>query len=311
MPTEEQLIEALLAGRPRRQPPVHVGPGDDGCVLDLEPWKDARLVVTTDGLEEGVHFRRDWQHPHDLAHKLLAVNVSDLAALGASPVGYLLDVAWPDTVQLIEARRLGEGLRHAEHRFACPLLGGDTDVTTGPLRLTATLLGRVEEPGPVLRSGAAAGDRLFVTGALGASSAVYTELLEGRVPDEDDEAWADACRRFRRPEPRLELGLRLRGRASALMDLSDGLVTDLRRLARASGLAARVDVAAVPVHPAALKTARPRRHALFGGEDYELLLAGSPTLADDFSDLVEVGVLEEGTPGEVETRAGSAGGGAA
>ena len=231
-----------------------------------------------------MHFLADWQPIPQLGRRLLASCLSDLAACGAEPVGYLLAVAWPAARGAEEAAALAAALREAEAEFSCPLLGGDTDVRPGTLRLEATVLGRVKEP--LLRSGAQAGDRLFVSGPLGAAAAVVTarlagESLEGRGAD-----WEDAELRFLRPEPRLALGRRLQGRAHAVIDLSDGLLEDAARMAIASGLDIQVDSARVPVHPAA-----GLELALAGGEDYELLVAGPESLAEDCPELVPIGHL--------------------
>ena len=285
MAREAGILEALLEGGAGLGP-GWVGPGDDCCVLPPSAPGDGRLCLSVDALEEGVHFLADWQEPAELAHRLLAACLSDLAACGALPLGYLLSVAWPESRDAAHASALAAALREAERELGCPLLGGDTDVRAGALRLEATVLGRADAP--LLRSTARAGDRLFVSGPLGGAAAVVSAWLAGESLEGRGEAWADAERRFRRPVPRLELGRRLAGRASAGIDLSDGLLPDLERLAAASGLDAVVETARLPIHEAA-----GLELALAGGEDYELLVAGPPELAEEFAELVEVGRLVE------------------
>lgn len=277
-------MEALLQGSGGLGP-GWVGPGDDCCVLPVESGS-GRLCLSVDALEEGVHFLGDWQPITALGRRLLAACLSDLAACGAEPLGYLLAVAWPEARDAAEAAELAAALREAEAEFACPLLGGDTDVRSGPLRLEATVVGRASEP--LLRSGGRPGDSLFVSGALGGAAAVVTARLAGESLEGRGAAWADAEARFLRPEPRLELGRRLVGRAHAVIDLSDGLVEDAGRLAAASGLDVHVDPSLVPVHPAA-----GRELALGGGEDYELLVAGPDALGETCPELVRIGELRE------------------
>jgi thiamine-monophosphate kinase len=300
MAREDSVLSALLGDRPRSPRPGFVGIGDDACVVPAAAWRGGPVLATTDALEESVHFRPGWLSIDDLAWKLLAVNLSDLAAMGAEPVGYLLSVAWPEALPAGDARRLGRALAEAEAAHDCPLLGGDTDVRPGPLRLEATVLGTVP-PGvdPLLRSGARAGDALFVTGELGGAAACVARWLRHEAVDEGQAAWRDAALRFRRPCPRLDVGRALRGRAHAVIDLSDGLSADLGHLARASGLAARVWSDAVPVAAAARAEAAGFDLAVGGGEDYELLVAGPASLAAEVPGLVRVGEVEDGPAGTV------------
>ena len=278
MAREAGILDALLEGG---EPlgPDWVGPGDDCCVLPPCRPEEGRLCLSTDAVEEGVHFLATWLEPAELARRLLAACLSDLAACGATPVGWLLSVAWPEERGAEEAGRVAAALRAAEREWSCPLLGGDTDVRSGALRLEGTVLGRARRP--LLRSGARAGDRLFVSGPLGGAAAFVAARLAGDGVEGRVAAWEDAGLRFARPRPRLELGARLAGRASAAIDLSDGLRADLERLARASGLDARVETERVPVHEAA-----DLELALGGGEDYELLVAGPAELARDFPELI-------------------------
>lgn len=298
MAREQGFREALLSGRDLAAA-GGAGIGDDALVLPAETFEGGRVVLTTDALEEGVHFRRGWQGWEELGPRLLAVNLSDLAAVGARPVGCLLAVSWPEDLGEEVARRVGAGLLAAEREHGCPLLGGDTDVGPSPLRLSLTAIGTCASP--VLRSGGREGDLLFVSGPLGGAAAAVARLLAGR-PIPDVQPWTDALRRFRLPEPRLELGRRVASSAHALIDLSDGLRPDLERLALASRLSAEVELRRVPVHPAAAEEPEGLDLALQGGEDYELLIAGPEALAAAFPDLTRVGRLVAGPAGHVEWR---------
>jgi thiamine-monophosphate kinase len=285
MAREALVLDAFFSRRSRPR-------DDDGAIVPPIP-EGSSLVLTTDALEDGVHFREEWLAIEDLAWKLLAVNLSDIAAMGAEPSGYLLSIAWPEAWPAADAASLGAALEAAERAWACPLLGGDTDVRPGPIRLEVTMLGHARRP--VQRSTARAGDDLYVTGPLGGAAAVVRRLLAGLPIDETDPSWIDALARFRRPVPRLDAARAVRSSASALIDLSDGLVPDARRLALASGLAAVIDASRVPVHPAVAADCV-QALGLEGGEDYELLVAGDGRLAG-LPGLVRIGALEEGIAG--------------
>lgn len=220
--------------------------GDDAAVLD-----EGRLLAS-DLLVEGVHFRSAWATPEDVGYKALAVNLSDLAAMGGEPEAAVAAVALPpERPGLADA--LLAGLLDAADRFGCPLVGGDT--STGPdLFVAVTVLGRAEHP--VLRSGASPGEALFVTGPLGAAAAVLDHLRAGdEVADPQP---------LHRPVPRLAEGrAAARAGATAMLDLSDGLGLDTRRLAEASAVGLRIEE--VPAAPGAT-----RAQAVAGGDDYEL-----------------------------------------
>ena len=296
MARENKIVKALLAGRPERKGEWRLT-GDDACVLPAWALAGEVIVASTDGLEEGIHFLDGWLEPEDLAWKLVAVNLSDLAAMGAEPMGYLMALAWPERMDVELAHRMGVAFRECEAHWDCPLLGGDTDLTRGPLRLTGTMLGRT--PTPLLRSAAKAGDRLFVSGPLGGAAAVVARRLAGDAPDLSNPDWQDADRRFRRPLPRLDVSRRVLGRATAAIDLSDGLLPDLERLCTSSGLAARLDLESIPFHRL-VRPATVRAWGLEGGEDYELLVAGPADLKNACRDLIEIGELVSGEPGSVE-----------
>lgn len=228
------------------------------------------IVLTHDMIVEGVHFLLD-DPPGDVAWKLVAVNLSDLAAKGAEPIGALLgyslgDEAWNAAFV--------EGLASALRGFALPLLGGDTVAAPAgvPRSFGLTALGRAS--GPVLsRSGAAAGDHLWVTGTIG-DAGLGLAVARGEI--DGNEAM---LHRYRRPQPRLAAGRALAPLASAMMDVSDGLLIDAARMADASGLSASIALDSVPLSPACTDALR----AATAGDDYELLFAASPGRAPEIA----------------------------
>ncbi len=253
---------------------VALGVGDD-CAL-IEPTPGQRLAVSSDMLVEGRHFLSTVD-PAALGHKALAVNLSDLAACGARPRAFTLALSLPrpDEAWL---GALATGLHALGERHRCPLVGGDT--TAGPLNLCITVLGEVPPGQALLRSAAQPGDDLWVSGTLGGAR-LALEVFRGRVPAAAVD-FDSARRAMEWPEPRVALGLALRGVAHAAIDVSDGALGDLGHILRASRLDAEVWADALPAHPA-LAT-RPlderRRLMLAGGDDYELLFTAPPSRRD-------------------------------
>ena len=250
---------------------------DDAAVI---PPQVHDLVVTTDTLVAGVHVLPD-DPLEDVAAKLLAVNLSDLAAKAAEPYGWLLSVAWPPEVDAHARARFAHALEAEQARFGLKLFGGDTVSTPGPLTLSATLFGRCPPGAMVRRGGARPGDALLVSGAIG-DAGLGLAALTGRL----DLAEADAravTRRYRRPEPRLALRDALRAHAAAAADVSDGLLADAEHLAQASGCGVEVALDRLPLSPAAARW----RHAqpdpaaacawlAAAGDDYEVVCAARP-----------------------------------
>jgi thiamine-monophosphate kinase len=228
-------------------------------------------------LVEGVHFRRATTSPQDLGYKAVAVNASDVAAMGGRPLAFTVYLAAPGELDVVWLEALYDGLEQGACACACPLAGGDTS-SAPQVFLSVAMLGTAPPPGPILRSGARPGDDLFVTGSPG-ESALGLRLLESGLPiDTPERQWLVS--RHRRPTPRLEFGAALgeEGLASALIDVSDGLLQDLGHITRASGAGAEVWVERLPVSVPVAGVARelgldPTATALGGGEDYELLLA--------------------------------------
>lgn len=250
---------------------------EDCAALTPEPGHD--LVLKTDAIAEGVHFRPD-DEPEDIAWKALAVNASDLAAKGARPVGYLLSLAFQSTPDRAWLERFSGGLREAQERFGVVLMGGDTDRRpNAPLSVTVMIIGDVPAGRMVRRGTAQAGDLVYVSGTLG-DAAIGLQIHAGPAPlaarlTEADRAFLE--QRYLRPEPRLGLRDALLGHAHAAMDISDGLVKDLGRLCRASKLAATVHADKLPVsEPARRAIAEQPQYGelpLTGGDDYEILAA--------------------------------------
>ena len=267
MLSEFSLIDRFFArraaaGAPR--PDVPLGIGDD-CAL-LAPRAGEMLAISTDMLVEGRHFFADVD-PHALGHKALAVNLSDLAAMGARPQAFTLAFSLP---QASEAwlEPFSNGLFELAERFDCPLIGGDT--TGGPLNLCLTVFGSVPAQHALRRDAAQPGDDIWISGVLGDARAGL-----GILRNEWQTNAADAAlfrRAMERPEPRVALGLALRGIAHAALDLSDGLAGDLLHILERSQVGATVDADAVP-RSAALRQLPAdiqRRCTLAGGDDYEL-----------------------------------------
>ena len=272
----EEGIIALLAPLTRG----HAGAFDlkDDCAL-LTPEPGTELVLKTDPVAEGLHFLPG-DAPQDIAWKALAVNVSDLAAKGATPLGYLMALSFPAAPTVGWMMDFVEGLEAAQARFGCHLLGGDTDRRPGPLTISITIIGSVPQGRMVQRATARAGDALFVSGTIG-DAGLGLDLTKDATLQAawnlSDAAAGTLRQRYRRPEPRLALAAPLRHYASAAMDVSDGLVKDLDRMMRASGVAGHLLAAEVPLsEPARTVLAHaPERlsRLITAGDDYEILLA--------------------------------------
>jgi len=247
--------------------PAALDLADDAALLVPPPGRE--LVLTVDTMVAGVHFLPD--DPPDLvARKLLRVNLSDLAAKGATPLGYLLALSAPRATPEPWFAAFAAGLAQDQAAFGIALLGGDTTSTPGPLSLSLTAIGHVAPGGMIRRAGARDGDAIYVTGTIG-DGALGLRAARGELVDPTG-ALVD---RYRLPRPRL--GLLRPGLVAAAMDISDGLIQDLGHLCRAAGLGAEIEAARIPLSPAA-RAAGPEwlETCLIGGDDYELLLAVPP-----------------------------------
>ncbi|TIC86968.1 thiamine-phosphate kinase [Crenobacter intestini] len=258
---EFQLIRRYFD---RPAPGAVLGVGDDAAILAPAPGME--LVVTTDMLVEGRHFFAGTD-PASLGHKTLAVNLSDVAAMGARARWATLAVALPAADEAWLAA-FSRGFFSLADRHDVDLVGGDT--TRGPLTLSVTLIGEVPAGQAIRRDGAVAGDDIWVSGELG-GAALAVAARYGRAPDVGLDTLRNAARRLDWPEPRLQLGERLRGLASAALDVSDGLTGDLAHLCERSGVAAELWLSALPCAEAllALRSSAPALFAA-GGDDYEL-----------------------------------------
>ena len=241
--------------------------GDDAAVF--MPPAGRELVAAADAMVAGVHFLAD-DPPGLVARKLLRTNLSDLAAMGAVPLGYLLTVSVPRDTPEAWFAGFAAGLAADQAEFGVFLLGGDTTSTPGPVSLSLTILGSVAPGTALRRRGAAAGDGVWVSGCIG-DGALGLLAARGELDDPD----GYLAGRYRLPQPRLALGRRLAGVASAAMDVSDGLVQDLGHLCRAGGLGAEIFAFDLPLSAAARRADR-LDLCLTGGDDYELLLAVPP-----------------------------------
>ena len=267
---EDSLIARYF--RPLATDPGAFGLDDDAAALKPD---GSDIVVTTDAIVEGVHFLPD-DPPDTVARKALRVNLSDLAAKGATPAGFVLTLALQ---QAEEAwlKPFAAALGEDAARFACPLLGGDTVSTPGPLMVSVTAFGRTPPGKMVHRSGAKAGDRVMVTGTIG-DAALGLAILRGgkvRAAASDNAARDELIGRYRVPQPRVAMAEIVRGHASASMDVSDGLAGDLAKLCGVSGVSADIDLSSVPLSDAARDLVSRGvvgpETLIAGGDDYEIL----------------------------------------
>ncbi|MDQ3962605.1 MAG: thiamine-phosphate kinase [Actinomycetota bacterium] len=290
-----------ITSRFPRAPADAVWSGDDAAVVDA----GTDLVVTVDMLVEGVDFDLTWATGDDIGYKVMAVNASDIAAMGAAPRHAVATLALPPATALELVDGIAAGLALAAERFGCALVGGDISRASEismSLTMTGVLFGK-----PVLRSGARPGDALCVTGSLGGAAAGLAALRRRNVgatavrAEIDSRSGADGlavlAARQLRPVPRLEAAAVLAGAATAMIDISDGLALDLARLLRASGCGCAITSEAIPIDPdlviaASSLSLDPLTTALTGGEDFELLVALPPDRVEN----AQMALDESGTP---------------
>lgn len=278
--SEAELV-AMLAPLTARAPGAF-GLTDDCAEMVPRPGFD--LVLKTDPVRAGVHFFPD-DPPEAIAWKALAVNVSDLAAKGATPVAYLMALSFPEPPSRAWMMDFARGLAAAQSAFGCTLVGGDTDRAPGPLSIGITVIGEVPHGGMVRRGTARVGDAIWVSGTLGDSGIglrLHREAREGRhdlrkrwgLTDYQTAYFID---RYLRPQPRIDLIATVRDRASAAMDISDGVVKDLARMANASGVGAIIDSGLIEWSPPMMIVIRQQPELfsaiLSAGDDYEILAA--------------------------------------
>jgi thiamine-monophosphate kinase len=265
-------------------PGVAVGVGDDGAVLIPNSAKQQIQVIDT--LVEDVHFPPDTQ-PADIAYRAVAVNLSDIAAMGAYPRWMTLALTLSDASEQWLAS-FSNGLFEAADQYQVALIGGDT--TSGPIvTVTVTITGEVETGAALLRSGATKGDGIFVTGTLG-DAAAGLDLLRRGEPDEF------LVQRFLRPTPRITTGRALVGKAHSAIDISDGLAGDLKKLLTASGVGGEIDIDKLPLSGSLLERCTPdeqQQLALCGGDDYELCFTARREAVQDIPGITEIGSVHE------------------
>jgi thiamine-monophosphate kinase len=298
-PSEFALIAQIFA--PLAEAPGAFGLTDDVALLPARAGHD--LVVTTDALVESVHFLAD-DPPDSIAKKALRANLSDLAAKGAEPAGYLLALALPARIDMTWIEAFARGLGEDQKMFAVPLLGGDTTATPGPLTLAITAMGYVPAGAMIRRGGAKAGDGVYVSGTIGDAGGGLA-LLKGEGVNVGGSDAGVLIERYRLPSPRLALGRALRGVASAALDVSDGLIADLSHIAEVSKVRIVVEAGRIPRSSAvrALWGDSPEAivRAATAGDDYELAFtAPSEEKVVESAKLAGVGVtcigrVEEGS----------------
>lgn len=293
---EDDLIARYF--RPLATDPGALGLVDDAAVLTSS---GDDLVVTTDAVVEGVHFLPG-DPPDTIARKALRVNLSDLAAKGAVPAGFVLTLALRDAKEewlAPFARALGEDAA----AFNCPLLGGDSVSTPGPLMISITAFGRVPPDQMVRRTGAKSGDLVAVTGTIG-DAALGLRMLKGEGEGFDTSSREFLIQRYRVPQPRNALAIAIRGYASAAMDVSDGLAGDLAKLCAASGVSATVSLADVPLSaPVRAFIAKGRSDieaAMSGGDDYEVLCTVPENRWDSFAAAARQAGIQVSAIGRIE-----------
>lgn len=283
----------------------------DDCASIAAP-AGHELIVTTDAVIAGVHFLPD-DDPAAIGWKALAVNVSDLVAKGAAPLGYVMNLALP-ALDRSWLAAFSSGLQKAQSAFGCNLIGGDTDLTPGPLSVSITAFGTVPAGHMVQRGTAQAGDLVYVSGTIGDAALGLALRRDPQIATRsglDSAARTYLETRLSRPQPPLGLVAALRACASAAMDVSDGLMKDFDRLCRTSSVAGRLDATLIPLSPPAHKVLSAEETTLAdlmsGGEDYEVLATVSPAKAAEFEQLsygagipvTGIGVVTTGPAGAV------------
>jgi thiamine-monophosphate kinase len=273
----------------------------------FKPPAGCDLVLKTDAIVGGVHFFPE-DAPDLVASKALRVNLSDLAAKGARPLGFLLSLALPKGTGESWLSGFAYGLRSDSVLFGCPLFGGDTDRTSGPAVISVAMFGSVPNGTMVRRIGARAGDRIFVTGTIG-DAALGVMIRKGKEWKLSEPQRQHLLSRYLLPQPRIMLAEAVRTHASAAMDISDGLAGDFGKLCRLSGVAADIDVAGVPLSDAAKAVVAADGGAiesvLTGGDDYEIVCTVPPAKAISFQDAAKTAEVAVREIGEVKAGEGA------
>jgi thiamine-monophosphate kinase len=278
---KEILNQGPAAKDETRDPRVEIGIGDDAALLNVPAGK---IVATTDTLVQGVHFRLDWARPRDIGAKAVAVNVSDLAAMGCSPLAALLSYELPREIDDRTVLAITKGVAQAGFLYDLPVVGGNITSTSGPLAITIAALGVPSSARVLTRGGALVGDVVMVSGHLGAATLGRLALERGIGAK-----FPGLVKAYRRPVARVSLGCAMAadGRVHSAIDISDGLLADLGHILDASGVGANLDSSAILLPPKALRAASllgvdALECALMGGDDYELLAVVSEKAVGDW-----------------------------
>ena len=288
--SERELIARIQQLLPPAPPWLLVGIGDDAAIV--EPERNRVEVLTVDAIVEGVHFDRAFVPPDAIGHRALAVNLSDLAAMGATPRLALLSMALPAALPLADFEAIAAGIAALAAAHRLHVVGGNLTRSPGPLMIDVTLVGTVKRRQGLTRAGAKPGDDLYVSGTIGGAAAGLRLLKDGVSRQSQSQSQSSGqtaaddgrlTQKYLRPEPRVRLGVLLaRNRAaSACVDLSDGLADAAQRIAEASGVGVTLDAAALPIDPGARRFFEahgldPVEESLAAGDDYELLVAVRP-----------------------------------
>ena len=259
-------------------PSIELGVGDDAALFNLNPGH--QLVTSTDTLVEGVHFFKD-DSPRDIAYKSLAVNLSDMAAMGATAKCYTLSLTIPE-LDKEWLKDFSSSLKESSKLFNAHLIGGDT--TKGPLNISINMMGSIEINSPIKRSGANEGDDIYVSGELGSAALCLKKIKKGEIPLESD------LNSLNRPIPRLELGSALKNLASSCIDVSDGLEQDLSHILKSSGVGAIIDTQELPLSDSVMHYVKDTNDwslPLCGGDDYELCFTAGKSKRDKISAISE------------------------
>jgi len=259
-------------------PSIELGVGDDAALFNLNPGH--QLVTSTDTLVEGVHFFKD-ASPRDIAYKSLAVNLSDMAAMGATAKCYTLSLTIPE-LDKEWLKDFSSSLKESSKLFNVHLIGGDT--TKGPLNISITMMGSIEINNPIKRSGAKDGDDIYVSGELGSAALCLKKIKKGEIPLESD------LNALNRPIPHLELGSALKNLASSCIDVSDGLEQDLSHILKSSGVGAIIDTQELPLSDSVMHYVKDTNDwslPLCGGDDYELCFTAGKSKRDKISAISE------------------------
>tara|TARA_B110000046_G_C13017221_1_gene409354 strand:+ start:2143 stop:3039 length:897 start_codon:yes stop_codon:yes gene_type:complete len=273
---------------------VALGIGDDGALVN--PSINTQLVVATDTLVSSVHFPAH-ASAEQIATRALCVNLSDMAAMGATPRWFTLALTLEKADPLWLAG-FSRGLAKIAKEFGIALIGGDT--TSGPLTISLTLLGEVSVGGALQRDGAKAGDSIYVTGTLGDGAAGLDTLQHPGV-EKDTQRLLE---RFYRPQPQVQAGQKLQGIASACIDISDGLISDLGHICKASGVSANIDSKRLPIHPEVTRRfpQQALNWALVGGDDYQLCFTVAKSNRDRIDRLIRQGELDATMVGKIQPK---------